>query len=64
MPTMVWGMLKEAPKSLPDEHAEIIAMLRTYAANSPDSLREHVDKALDEYEASGAWQSDDLSAYE
>ena len=51
-------MTTGSPNMIPAQHAEIIAMLRTYATNSPDSLRECVDRALDEYEESGAWQSD------
>ncbi len=44
--------------SIPPQHADIIAMLRTYAANAPETLREHLDNSLDDYETSGAWQSD------
>lgn len=50
--------------SLPAPHAESIEMLRTYAANAPESLREAIDRALDEYRESGAWRSDDPSLYE
>jgi hypothetical protein len=57
-------MTDTASTRLPDQHAEIVAMLRTYAANAPESLQECIDKALDDYQESGAWEADDLSLYE
>lgn len=60
-----YGMSAPATR-IPDQHAEMIAMLRTCAANSPESLRECVERALADYEASGAWQNDvdPYAAYE
>ncbi len=49
---------------IPAQHAEMIAMIRTCAANSPESLEKWIQNALTAYEQSGAWQTDDLSLYE
>lgn len=49
---------------IPVQHAEMIAMIRTCAANAPESLEMWIQNALTAYEESGAWQFDDLDAYE
>jgi hypothetical protein len=57
-------MPNDTATQLPALHSEMIDAIRPYIENSPDSLREHLDKALADYIESGAWQADDLSAYE